>query len=242
LFKLDPLNAVANSLPGSILHTAVKHNWNITLYLSRLCWRNVVDSRYLGTLVSRLFIGSFSSEKVKQNFELTYEKNSLVDIGFAYNSKRDWASILHSERGLTVFNSTTIYSFVLSKLIELWDDTFPRRLNKHIRTERLWKSCYSQFVKRLIHRRVPSLSKITVKNIRPLPKHQFVTLDPPNWTDELNRIVPAVNRDFDDEVGFDTTGIQFQIPSEPIKITIKIAIVQSFIQTNCNIYLVVEIH
>jgi hypothetical protein len=26
LFKLDPLNAVANSLPGSILHTAVKHN------------------------------------------------------------------------------------------------------------------------------------------------------------------------------------------------------------------------
>jgi hypothetical protein len=136
LFKLEPLTALSMASPDSLLHTAAKHNWNVTLFLSRVCWRNMVDTRYLGTLVARLFVGSFSSTKVEQNFRLEYDRGSLVHYGFMSVKKRDWASILHAQNGLTVFNSTTIYSFLLSKLIGLWDCKLPPRLRRHVKVER----------------------------------------------------------------------------------------------------------
>lgn len=37
LFKLDPLSAVADALPDSMLSTAARHSWNVTLFLSRIC-------------------------------------------------------------------------------------------------------------------------------------------------------------------------------------------------------------
>lgn len=37
LFKLDPLNVLTKALPGSMLYDAVHHNWNVTLFLARIC-------------------------------------------------------------------------------------------------------------------------------------------------------------------------------------------------------------
>jgi hypothetical protein len=109
LFKLDPLNALAVDLPTDALKKAVEHNWDVALTLSRICWHNMVDGRYFGTLISRLFIGSFEGVKVVQNFKLSYEPRSLTSVMNSVVGRREWASFLHSgNRGLTVFNSTTI--------------------------------------------------------------------------------------------------------------------------------------
>jgi hypothetical protein len=37
LFKLEPLTALSRAVPESLLYSAVKHNWNVTLFLSRIC-------------------------------------------------------------------------------------------------------------------------------------------------------------------------------------------------------------
>jgi hypothetical protein len=70
--------------------------------------------------VARLFVGSLTSEKVVQDFRLTCEPCSLVDIGGKVGGKRrDWAMLLHNNSGLNVFNSTTVYSWVLAHLIDI---------------------------------------------------------------------------------------------------------------------------
>jgi hypothetical protein len=192
LFKLEPHSALASALPESLLHTAVKHNWEVTLFLSRIGWRNMVDSRHFGLLISRLFIGSFHSVKVKQNFALEYEPNSLVDAGYKVTCKRDWAKLLHAERGLNVFNSTTVYSYVLAQLIGFWDRASPKWFRKHVQVERAWWNYYKQFATRLAGRRVGSFR---VKDGM--------------WDD----IIPSPSREFDEELGVDTTGMQFITPN-----------------------------
>jgi hypothetical protein len=167
LFKLDPLSALADALPDSLLSTAARHSWNVTLFLSRICWRNVVDTKFLGTLVSRLFIGSLSSDKIEQDFRLTYEKGSMVDAVFnALGSKREWAIILHNNNGLNVFNSTTVFSFILLNLVNIWDSKLSRRLKSNFPVNRIWWDYYANFVTKLTTRRSgpPPFSLINLRN------------------------------------------------------------------------------
>lgn len=75
----------------------------------------------LGTFISRLFIDSFSTIKVKQNFTLQYDKDSITDQVKKTLGKKHVEEILGVP--LDAFNSSSISVAYVLKMLDLWDRT-----------------------------------------------------------------------------------------------------------------------
>jgi hypothetical protein len=70
------------------------------------------------TFIARLFQNSFESNVVKQNFKLTHDpkKRNLLKLIYKYIGKQALDEIL--DEGLNVFNSSSICSNLLNRLME----------------------------------------------------------------------------------------------------------------------------
>jgi hypothetical protein len=115
-------------------------------------------------LVARLFNNSFDSASVVQDFALNYEDESLMNHLVLSNSRlgyrsRAWASIMHNDFGLNVFNSTTVASHALSGLVKLLDRS-EKKLASPKPVSNLWSAMYSKLTVRLVSRRTGNLTRI----------------------------------------------------------------------------------
>lgn len=99
----------------------LKNGWEATLAISQLGWESVVNTRLLGTFVSRLFVNSFQNEGVVQDFSISYNPGSLV-ANMAKVLGRGQRIGKHMEESmgvpLNVFNSTSISIAYALKLLE----------------------------------------------------------------------------------------------------------------------------
>lgn len=105
----------------NIRNWTAKQGWEVTLAISQLSWESVVDTKLLGTFISRLFINSFDTSKVKQNFTLLYAPDSITDRIKKTLGSKQVEELLGVP--LNAFNSSSISVAYALKMLDLWDRT-----------------------------------------------------------------------------------------------------------------------
>lgn len=144
----------------------LKNGWEATLAMSQLGWESVVDTKLLGTFVSRLFVNSFQNEGVVQDFSLKYNPGSLVQI-MAKTLGRGQRTGKHLEESLgmplNVFNSTSTSIAYAIRMLKLWDKLgpnpdiltggVPRARRGHRNVTKFWKIVYQETIKKISSRR-----------------------------------------------------------------------------------------
>lgn len=149
-----------------IQNWTLKNGWEATLAISQLGWESVVDTKLLGTFVSRLFVNSFQNEGVVQDFSLKYNPDSLVHI-IAKTLGRGQRVGKHLEENLgmpiNVFNSTSISIAYALKVLKKWDQLGPNPNvlskgkpmigRKHMNVAKFWKIVYQLTLNKISYRR-----------------------------------------------------------------------------------------
>lgn len=91
-----------------------------SLYVGKIDWSNTVDSFVFNMLIARLFSDSWSGNSKKQNFKLIGYHGTMVKLIGKTMCQPGMAMAfgLSGLSPLNVFNSTSVCSFLASKMID----------------------------------------------------------------------------------------------------------------------------
>lgn len=125
------------------------YGWYLTFAYMRLSYENTYDQKMFGSLIARLFAGSFAREDGKrQDFRLGSKRGSLIRL------LRSWIGNLRMEEALgdklTTFNSTSVCSFMVKGLMDSWDKEIDSN-SLNLRDSR--RVAYKALLKKLAQRR-----------------------------------------------------------------------------------------
>lgn len=114
----------------------------------RLAYENVYQEKIFGSLIARLFAGSFSMDTLpKQDFRLGSKEGSLVRLTKSWLGNKRIEGTLESK--FSTFNSTSMSSYLVKALMSEWD----AKVKKPVSIGKCREIAYSELVKKLKDRR-----------------------------------------------------------------------------------------